>query len=231
MQTYSLFDVSAGWQNASYLAEVVSVNDPQHLSRVQIRLLSFDGVGEQDAPLWARVAVPFAGAHRGAFLLPDVGDEVMVSFLNGDPRFPVVMGGLWNGAAPAPETLGGSGEHIDRWTIVGKAGTRIAIVEERDGAATICFQTPGGVEGKLTDESGGAITFTGAGTTITLNTQGVTVNTPAQVKIKASQVEIEAGNVSVKSEVALFSNIVECQTLRATTVISQTYTPGAGNVW
>mgnify|MGYP003587053126 CR=1 FL=1 len=60
---------------ATYLAEVVSVQDPAQLGRVQLRLLSFDGIAGQDAAIWARVAVPFAGPDRGAFLLPDVGDE------------------------------------------------------------------------------------------------------------------------------------------------------------
>ena len=76
----------------SYLAEVVSVQDPEGLSRVQIRLLSFDRVEQQDAEIWARVAVPFAGDNRGAFMIPDVGDEVLVVFTNGDTRFPWQIG-------------------------------------------------------------------------------------------------------------------------------------------
>src|SRR5437899_1151143 len=66
--------------NAAYLATVVSVQDPDNLARVQVRLLSFDGVAQQDAAIWARVALPFAGDHRGCFMLPDVGDEVLVTF-------------------------------------------------------------------------------------------------------------------------------------------------------
>ena len=75
----------------SYLATVVAVNDPEGLGRVQVRLISFDGPDQQNAPLWARVAVPFAGPGRGAFLIPDVDDEVLVSFVNGDPRQPIVI--------------------------------------------------------------------------------------------------------------------------------------------
>ena len=89
-----------------------------------------------------------------------VGDEVLVSFINRDPRFPVVVGGLWNGDAGPPETLGGSGDQIDRWTIVGKAGTRIAIVEEGEGAV-VSFKTPNGVSGELTDKVVGKIEFKG----------------------------------------------------------------------
>jgi uncharacterized protein involved in type VI secretion and phage assembly len=218
-----------GWLGAATLAVVVSVKDPENLARVQIRLLSFDGVGEHDAPIWARVAAPFAGPDRGAFFIPDVGDEVLVTFVNGDPRWPVVVGGLWNGAAAAPERLGGGGDRVDRWTIVGKAGTRIAIVESTD--PTIALTTPGGVSATLTDQGGGKIEVKAAGTTVTIDASGVTVSTPAKTTVNASQVQVTAGQVKVDAAIADFSGIVKCQVLQATTVISSVYTPGAGNVW
>src|SRR4029434_8606413 len=129
MSVITSFDSQVEVFGATYVAEVVAVQDPDNLSRVQVRLPNFDGVEGQDAAVWARVAVPFAGKNRGAFMWPDVGDEVLGRFMKRDPRMPVVVGGLWNGNAGPPETLGGSGDRIDRWTIVGKAGTRIAIVE------------------------------------------------------------------------------------------------------
>ena len=231
MHVITSFDAPIELFSATYIAEVVSVQDPENLSRVQVRLPNFDGVADQDAAVWARVAVPFAGNRRGAFMLPDVGDEVLVSFINRDPRFPVVVGGLWNGNAGPPETLGGSGDRVDRWTIVGKAGSRIAIVEESPGQAVISFATPNGVSGELTDKSGGKIEFKGAGTTITVDSNGVSVQTPAKVKVQASQVEVSAGMVTVDAAMSQFSGIVKCDVLQATTVIASTYTPGAGNIW
>ncbi len=205
--------------------------DPDRLGRVQVRLLNWDGVAGQDGPIWARVAVPFAGADRGAFMLPDVGDEVLVSFIHGDSRLPVVVGGLWNGSARPPETLGGSGDRVDRWTVVGKAGTRIAIVEESSGQEKIVFTTPGGVSGELTDAGGGKVEVKAAGATVTVDPQGVAIETPAKVKVQASQVQVSAGTVTVDAAVSSFSGLVRCDTLQATSVISTSYTPGAGNVW
>ena len=215
----------------SMLARVVDVNDPEGIGRVRIRLLSFDGPDDQDADIWARVAVPVAGHDRGTFFIPDVDDEVLVSFVNGDPRQPVVIGGLWSGSADVPETLGGSGDSVDRWTITGKAGTRIAIVEEQPSEATISFTTPGGVSGELTDAGGGKIELRIGGTTVTHDNQGVTVNTGMNVKVQATQVEISASMVTVNAAMSRFSGVVQADTVISNSVVSSSYTPGAGNIW
>jgi phage baseplate assembly protein gpV len=201
----ALFDIpTPGTFAASHLALVVAVDDPDQLSRVQVRLLNCDGILDHDAPVWARVAVPFAGPGRGAFMLPDVGDEVLVSFLHGDSRLPIV---------------------------VGKAGTRIAIVEDGAGNATIKLSTPGQVEAELVQTGGGKIELRAAGATVKVESAGVSVDTPATVKVQASQVQVTAPQVTVDAAMSKFSGIVMCDVLQATTVIATTYTPGAGNVW
>jgi uncharacterized protein involved in type VI secretion and phage assembly len=217
----------------AFIGVVKSVKDPENRNRVQVRLFNTDGVADQDAPVWARVAVPFAGGKRGAFFIPSVGDEVVLVFLSGDPRFPIVIGGLWNGKDAAPETLGGSGDAVDRWTITGNAGTRIAIVEESAGNATIKFSTPGGLTGTMSDGSS-SIEFTNASqTSVKIDPSGVTVNAPTgKVQIvAASEVDVTAPFVNVTSALSKFSGIVQCQILQATTVVATVYTPGAGNVW
>jgi uncharacterized protein involved in type VI secretion and phage assembly len=217
---------------AAFLGTVVSVQDPQNLSRVQVRIFTLDGVADQDSPVWARVSVPFAGNNRGAFFIPDVGDEVLLTYLAGDPRFPIVLGGLWNGHDSPPETIGG--DRVDRWTIKSKAGTRIAIVEQAGGSPLIEFSTPGGLTGTMSDEAGGSIEFTNSmQTSVKIDTSGVTVDAPSgTVEITAaSSVDITAAQVNVNAAIATFSGIVQCQTMQATTVIASTYTPGAGNVW
>lgn len=210
-----------------YLAEVVSVADPEQLGRVQVVSLHADGVTSQNAPIWARVAVPFSGPNSGAFFIPNVGDEVLINFLQGDSRFPIVVGSLWHGSHSPPENL--SGDQVNRWSLTGVGGTRIAI--EEDQQPTVRFTTPGGVSGELTDRGGGTIELTASGNTITMNTQGVEVQAAAKVTVSAAQVEVNAGQVSVNAAMSKFSGIVSCDVLQATTVIASTYTPGAGNVW
>jgi uncharacterized protein involved in type VI secretion and phage assembly len=219
--------------SAAFLATVVNVLDPDSRNRVQVRVYNTDGVNDQDGPVWARVAVPFAGGNRGGFFIPDVGDEVVVVFLAGDPRYPIVVGSLWNGHDSAPETLGGAGNSVDRWTITGKAGTKIAIVEAASDQPTITFSTPGGLTGTMTDSGGGSIEFTNSEqTSVKIDTSGVTINAPTgTVSITAaSEVDVTAPTVSVSAGMSTFSGIVQCDTLIATTVVGTTYTTGMGNV-
>ena len=214
-----------------HLAIVVSVKDPEGLSRVQVRLVGFDGVDQHDGPIWARVVAPFAGKARGAFFLPDVDDEVLVSFAGGDPRLAVILGGFWNGSAPAPETLGGDGDSVDRWTIVGKAGTRIAIVEEASGSPKISLTTPGGVSGEWTDEGGGKITLSAAGSTLTIDATGIALKTSGKFTIEASSSKVTSLQIDLDALMVICSSFVKCDTLLASNVVSQTYTPGEGNIW
>jgi len=67
-----VFDRPPGWMHAGYLARVVSLDDPDKRNRVQVRLIAFDDVDRQDAPMWARVVAPFAGSVRGFFFLRDL---------------------------------------------------------------------------------------------------------------------------------------------------------------
>ncbi|MCC7283147.1 MAG: hypothetical protein IT556_12235 [Acetobacteraceae bacterium] len=219
--------VPPAWWSGAHLAKVVSVQDPNSLSRVQVQLLAPDA--DNEAPIWARVAVPFAGDNYGAFLIPDVDQEVLVLLVAGDPRAAVVVGALWNGATAIPETIGGSA--VDRWTLTGKNGTRIAIVEESSGQEKVEIETPAGVKATLSDESGGKIKLEAAGNTITMDTQGVDIQAGAKVKVSAGQVEVSAGMVKVDAGMSKFSGVVKCDTLIATTVVGSTYTPGAGNIW
>ncbi|SAK96319.1 type VI secretion system Vgr family protein [Caballeronia arationis] len=216
-----------GWLYGPHIGLVVSVKDPAERARVQVRLPGPETDGS--APLWARVAVPFAGDNRGAFLIPDVGDEVLVVFVGGDPRAPVVVGTLWNGATSVPESIGG--ERIDRWTLTGRNGTRIAIVEAADGQEKVEIETPNGVTATLTDAAGGSITLdTGTGSTITANTAGVSVQSSGAVSVTATTVSVSASETTVNSAMATFSNVVQCQTLSATSVVSQHYSIGTNNL-
>jgi hypothetical protein len=57
------------------------------------------------------------------------------------------------------------------------------------------------------------------------------VNAASRVVLNASAVEVSAGVVSVGAAISKFSGVVQCDTLISNSVVSQTYTPAAGNIW
>jgi uncharacterized protein involved in type VI secretion and phage assembly len=210
------------------IARVVSLNDPDSLNRVQVRLVAFDAVDGQDAPLWARVVCPFAGDDRGAFWMPDVDDEVLVVFACGDPRHPLVLGGLWNGSAAAPASIGSSGNQTKR--LRSRNGITVTM-EDQDGQEQLTLETPGGQKLTLKDGPGSVKIEDSNGNSVTLETAGITVQASAKVTVQAAQVAVSAGMVQVDAGMSKFSGVVKCDVLMATTVVASTYTPGAGNIW
>jgi uncharacterized protein involved in type VI secretion and phage assembly len=78
-------------------AQVVNNIDETNMGRVQVRLPWMPGFEP-----WARVSVLMAGDGRGTYFIPQVGDEVLVAFNQGDIREPFVIGSLWNGQDSPP---------------------------------------------------------------------------------------------------------------------------------
>jgi phage baseplate assembly protein V len=78
---------------------VTDVNDQERQGRVLVRFPWLDDTLEST---WASMVSPFAGNDRGAFFMPDVGDEVIVGFLHADFRQAFVLGACWNGKSAAP---------------------------------------------------------------------------------------------------------------------------------
>jgi len=216
----------------NHLAEVVSVKKVDRSGKLEVRLLTFDGTDTQNAVLEARLCVPFAGAGRGAFLVPDVGDEVVVTFINGDPRQAVVLGGVWNGRNKPGESL--SGDRVDRWSFIGKRGTRIAIVEDGEGAKVELSTSAGGSQVssiRIDRENGGQIELSAGGTTLTIDSQGIRLQTTGAYELRSSSAEMTCSTLTVNSGTASFSGIVDATCVQSPAIVGTTYTPGAGNVW
>jgi uncharacterized protein involved in type VI secretion and phage assembly len=82
------------------VGEVTNINDPKKMGRVKVR---FPGLDETQESAWGRLLTPGGGASRGNVLIPEVGDEVLVGFEHGDPRQPIIMGGLFGTKSNIPD--------------------------------------------------------------------------------------------------------------------------------
>ena len=228
MHRDALFTPAPAWLGGGMLAIVASLDDPEQRNRVQVRLCAFDGATQQDAPMWARVVSTFAGDNRGAFFLPDVGDEVLVVFA-GDSRVPLIVGGLWNGAATSPADTQTGG--VNRYKRIRSKNGIVITLDDQSGQETLRLETPAGQTLTLSDGPGVVKVEDSNGNSITLDSSGVTVQAASAVTVQASSVSVTAGTVSVDAAMSTFSGIVQCDTLISNAVVSASYTPGAGNVW
>lgn len=212
-----------------YPAIVTNINDPDGLGRVKVRLpWSPDSEGEF-YEAWARIATLMAGADRGTWFIPDVDDEVLVSFEAGDPRHPYVVGVLWNGQDAPPESMDGGGENNIK-AIHSRNGVNI-IFDDSSGQETLTLETPGGQTIILKDGPGSIECRDSNGNSIKMESAGITVTASAKVTINASTIEVSAGMVTVNAGLSKFSGVVQADTVISNSVISASYTPGAGNIW
>jgi uncharacterized protein involved in type VI secretion and phage assembly len=224
-----VFSPHPAWTQAGFLALVVSLDDPERRNRVQVKLPAFDDVAQQETAMWARVVAPFAGDDRGVFFLPEVGDEVFVVLMQGDPRHAVILGGLWNGAAKSPADIEGGG--VNRLKRIKSKNGIVITLDDQQGQETLAMETPGGQKVTLKDGPGTVTIEDSNGNSIKLESAGITVQAAAKVKVQAATVEVSAGMVTVDAAMSKFSGVVKCDVLQTNAVISTSYTPGAGNVW
>ena len=213
----------------AYPATVTDIKDPDSQGRVKVRLpWSPDNEGG-GYDVWARLATLMAGANRGTWFIPDVGDEVLVVFEGGDARRPYVVGSLWNGKDSPPEQMDGAGNNYKK-SITSRRDIRITL-DDTEGGETLTLKTPMGQAIEMKD---GGITIEikdASGNSVKLEPSGITVTAAAQVKVQCATMEVSAGMVTVNAGMSKFSGVVQCDTLISNAVISASYTPGAGNIW
>ena len=207
-------------------AIVIENSDPEKSGRVKVRFADLGGSGEKGAEEWARVATLMAGDNRGTWFMPDVDDEVLVAFEAGDMRRPYVIGALWSGVDSPPETM--DAENTKK-VLRSRNGVKVTL-DDHNGNESFVVETPGG-QRLVLEDGPGAIEITDSnGNSVKLEVRGVTVSASAKVCVNAAAVELNASTLLVSAGVAKFSGVVQCDTLISNSVISASYTPGAGNI-
>jgi uncharacterized protein involved in type VI secretion and phage assembly len=212
-----------------YPALVSDIKDPSNQGRVKVTLpWSPDSAGAQ-YDVWARLATLMGGNNRGSWFVPDVQDEVLVAFEGGDARRPYVVGMLWNGSDAPPETMDGAGRN-NKKIIRSRNGVKVTL-DDQDGQETFMVETPGGQKVTLKDGPGSVEIVDSNGNSVKLEAAGITVTASVKVTVNASMVAVSASLVTVDAGMSRFSGVVQADTVITNSVISASYTPGAGNIW
>jgi Rhs element Vgr protein len=235
---------------------VTNLEDPDGQNRIMVRLPT---IMADDDGIWSRVSTLDAGNKRGTFILPEVGDVVIVGFINNDPRHAVVLGMMNSANFPAPLTA--SNDNNEKGYV---SRSEMKMIWN-DDKKTVQIETPAGnkillseedTAIKIEDQNGNKLTFDTAGivaesikdielkapqgnfkiTDMTGNTikgepSGITIQAASKLTLGGSMIEITGSQLTISAAMSQFSGVIQTPTIIATTVVGTSYTPGAGNIW
>jgi len=158
-------------------------NDPQGMGRVRVQF--FWQKGDELSP-WIRMIQPYAGNGKGFYFIPEIGEEVMVDFENGNAERPFVLGAHYNGAAK-------SGYKPTTKAIHTESGTKIVLNDE-DGSI------------KIEDAVGNSLIFDG-NQKITLSSSIFEINTQQMLIRATDKLHITTNNyvLNVLSQLYIFT--------------------------
>lgn len=158
-------------------------SDPDGNFRVLVTLPLLQAEG--DTGIWARFGSFYASNGIGSNFYPETDDEVVLGFLNGDPRYPVILGSLYSKANPPPypPTSGGSAAPNNIKSIMTKSKLHIDFIEDQPA---MLLETPGKQSISIDDKAGVIKISDKNGNTITLDDGGITLNSPKDVKLTAT---------------------------------------------
>ncbi len=179
--------VPPGTLQSGIVKQIAQDPDGEYRVLVTLPLLQ----ASNDAGVWARFGSFYASNAVGAFFYPEIGDEVVVAFLNGDPRSPVILGSLYSAKNPAPNP---PADANNLKSVVTRSKLHIDFMEDKPAIALV---TPANQSIRI-DDSDGTITLADKnGNTIEMSSSGISLKSASDITISAS------GSVTISADNAL----------------------------
>lgn len=151
--------------------------DPLAQARIQVTIPSY-----ADAPLdiWARYSNFYASNGYGMGFYPEIGDEVVVGFMDNDPRYPVVLGSLYGDKNKAPNEPKDEKNNIKSLTT--KSKLKLSFDDEKK---VIVIETPGGNKITISDENKSIEITDQNSNKISMTSSGIELDSAKDINIKA----------------------------------------------
>jgi phage protein D/phage baseplate assembly protein gpV len=200
------------------IAQVTSVKDPEKLARVKLKFPWLSDTYESD---WARVVQVGAGGKRGLLVLPEVDDEVLVGFEQGDIRWPYVLGGLYNGVdKPKDDSklIDSSAGKVDRRWFMSRNG-HIVSFDDGTGGGGILIETGDAKQVLSLNAASTRIHISSRGDIVIEGTGKVTIRSGSDLSIEAkSSLALKAPKVSVTGDTTVEVKSSASMTVQGATV-------------
>ena len=192
---------AAGWRGHEARCRPGGANTA---SRSRCRVLQAETEG-----VWARLMQGHASSGFGSFLLPEVGDEVVLGYFAGDPSHPVVLGSLYSSSRQPPYDLAAPN---DTKALVTRCKHKLEF-DEKDKVITLT--TPGGNRVVLSDKDKSILLEDQNGNTVKLSGSGIALDSPKDISLTAKGgITLEAVNaisLTAKADVKASGMNVSCE--------------------
>ncbi|MEZ4384619.1 MAG: phage baseplate assembly protein V [Nannocystaceae bacterium] len=205
MTPFDLFDDGArrpgGRLTGLAIGKVSNVDDPDELGRVRVTLPRISADAEST---WARVMRPAAGASHGLHLPFEIGDEVVIAFVDGFAETPVILGALWSAKQPP---LVGQAKRQDQRTLTSRSGHTVRLDDTKDaerieivdaaGKNTLTFDTAKGevticAENKIVVKAGKSVDIASPDAEVTISCKALTVTASDGVTLGGGAIALES---------------------------------------
>ncbi|TND08161.1 MAG: Rhs element Vgr protein [Bacteroidetes bacterium] len=176
------------------------VEDPGNEFRIKVRIPLIDKAKEG---VWARMARPDAGLERGMIFRPYVGDEVLLGFVNDDPRSPVILGMLHSSTNTPPADFNSDSD--DKNYIRGfftKEKIKFLFDDEKK---IVTLETPGKNSIVIDDDKKSITLKDQNNNEIVMDDKGITIKSGKDVIVDAStgKFEVKAKEVKISATTSL----------------------------
>lgn len=171
-------------------------NDPSGNMRVLVQMPLLESITH----IWARISNVYATQNAGSFFMPELEDEVILGFLNNDPRNPIVLGSLYNQQSVPPVQPDGNNSMKGIFT---KSNLKLTFDDDQK---VITLETPDGNKLNLSEHDKSVVLQDQHQNEIKLDQDGITINSKKDLKLNApGAISIEGNSIALaaKAEISL----------------------------
>ena len=152
-------------------------SDPDNEFRVKVKIPL---INDDEEGIWCRIALLDAGNDRGSFFMPEINDEVVLGFVNDDPRHGIILGMLHSQSMAAPVTASDDNNEKGFYT-----RSKMKLVFD-DDKKSITIITPKKKSIVISDDDGSIILSDDLSNKITMDSDGITIESKKDIKLKAT---------------------------------------------
>ncbi|MDO5968963.1 type VI secretion system tip protein VgrG [Flavivirga aquimarina] len=158
--------------------------------------LEIPAINNESETVWARLSTFYASSGVGAFFYPEEGDEVIIGFMDGDPRFPIIIGSVYSSKNAPPVTIGDDNNYIK--TLMTKSQLEIQFDDEN---IVMTMMTPNKNIITISDKDEGITIVDENSNSIQMNDKGITIQSDSSLTIKATNdLTIQGNSVTIKAD-------------------------------